>query len=54
MVLGGDVGLEDACNLALCALVGRFSYKALGGQGYRTGWRKYGTHYLGILGDDSH
>jgi hypothetical protein len=27
LVLGMDVGLEDACNLAMCALVGRFAYK---------------------------
>jgi hypothetical protein len=26
MVLGSDVGLEDTCRLALCALVGRFAY----------------------------
>jgi hypothetical protein len=26
MVLGSDVGLEDTCQLVLCALVGRFAY----------------------------
>jgi hypothetical protein len=26
MVLGADIGLEDTCRLALCGLVGRFSY----------------------------
>jgi hypothetical protein len=27
LVLGMDVGLSEACNLALCALVGRLAYK---------------------------
>jgi hypothetical protein len=26
MVLGSDIGLEETCRLALCGLVGRFSY----------------------------
>jgi hypothetical protein len=29
LVLGNDVGLEDTCRMALCALVGRLSYKSL-------------------------
>jgi hypothetical protein len=29
MVLGGDIGLEETCNLALCMLVGRFTYRAI-------------------------
>jgi hypothetical protein len=29
MVLGGDIGLEESCNLALCALVGHLSYRTL-------------------------
>jgi hypothetical protein len=29
MVLGGDIGLEQSCNLALCALVGRLSYRTM-------------------------
>jgi hypothetical protein len=28
MVLGMDVGLEESCNLALCALVGRLAYRS--------------------------
>jgi hypothetical protein len=27
LVIGMDVGLEETCQLALCALVGRFAYK---------------------------
>jgi hypothetical protein len=27
LALGMDVGLSEACNLALCALVGRLAYK---------------------------
>jgi len=27
LVIGMDVGLEETCQLALCALVGRFTYK---------------------------
>jgi hypothetical protein len=27
LILGMDVGLSEACNLALCALVGRLDYK---------------------------
>jgi hypothetical protein len=30
MVLGGDVVLEDACKLAMCSLVGRFTYREMG------------------------
>jgi hypothetical protein len=30
MVLGGDVGLEDACKLEMCALLGRFTYRVMG------------------------
>jgi hypothetical protein len=26
MVLGSDIGLEETCRMALCGLVGRFSY----------------------------
>jgi hypothetical protein len=29
MVMGADIGLEETCNLALCALVGRLSYRSL-------------------------
>jgi hypothetical protein len=29
MVMGVDVGLEESCNLSLCALVGRLSYRSL-------------------------
>jgi hypothetical protein len=29
MVLGDDIGLEEVANLALMALVGRFSYRSL-------------------------
>ena len=29
MVLGSDVGLEETCRMALCGLVGRFSYSYL-------------------------
>jgi hypothetical protein len=29
MVLGSDIGLEGTCSLALCALVGRISYRTL-------------------------
>jgi hypothetical protein len=27
LVMGMDVGLEEACNLSLCALVGRLAYR---------------------------
>jgi hypothetical protein len=27
LVMGMDIGLEEACNLALCALVGRLAYR---------------------------
>ena len=27
LILGMDIGLSEACNLALCALVGRLAYK---------------------------
>jgi hypothetical protein len=27
-IMGMDVGLEESCKLSLCALVGRFVYKA--------------------------
>lgn len=30
MVLRDDVGLKEACNLALCTLVARFSYRVSG------------------------
>jgi hypothetical protein len=29
MVLGADVGLEEACRFALCGVVGRFAYSYL-------------------------
>jgi hypothetical protein len=29
MVLAGDIGLEESCNLAMCALVGKFTYRAM-------------------------
>jgi hypothetical protein len=29
MVLGSDIGLEDTCRMALCGLVGRFTYSNL-------------------------
>jgi hypothetical protein len=28
LVIGMDVGLEETCQLSLCALVGRFAYKS--------------------------
>jgi hypothetical protein len=28
LVMGMDIGLEDSCNLALCALVGRLDYRS--------------------------
>jgi hypothetical protein len=27
--MGADVGLEESCNLSLCALVGQLSYRSL-------------------------
>jgi hypothetical protein len=29
MVMGEDIGLEESCNLSLCALVGRLSYRSM-------------------------
>jgi hypothetical protein len=47
LVIGMDVGLEETCQLSLCALVGRFSYKTRCTTTFRE-WMH--SHWLPICG----
>ena len=37
MVLRGDIGMEESCNMTMCALVRRFTYRAMRRKGI-IGW----------------
>jgi hypothetical protein len=47
LVIGMDVGLEETCQLSLCALVGRFAYKSRCSTTFKD-WMQ--THWFSILG----
>jgi hypothetical protein len=46
-VIGMDVGLEETCQLSLCALVGRFAYKTRSSTTFKD-WMH--SHWFSILG----
>jgi hypothetical protein len=50
-VIGMDVGLEETCQLSLCALVGSFAYKT---RSLITFDEWMHTHWLSILGIGVH